>query len=239
MPYVLGVPPPESATRLEIQILSELLRPADCRDLLEIGSGTGRLLDFLEQVSGRVVALDSSPTLLRRARAGRPGGGNEAWVVGDGHRLPFADGAFSAVVLVRVFHLSPRPEALVVEIRRVLQPRGVLVLSYYPRPSIRTMQYRLWNHLRSESGSARLQDRVARGGRLEGREGEGAHRSAASTESLLRRGGFELEAQIGAGLDEITGFDLLPESVFRALYRAVPNAWGYPARFVRLRRTAV
>jgi SAM-dependent methyltransferase/uncharacterized protein YbaR (Trm112 family) len=49
-------------------------------------------------------------------------------VIGDAHRLPFADGAFDAVVTLHTFEHLRAPAAAAAEIRRILRPGGRLLL---------------------------------------------------------------------------------------------------------------
>jgi SAM-dependent methyltransferase len=47
----------------------------------------------------------------------------------DGNRLPFADKSFDTVLSIQVLEHTPRPQALLDEISRVLRPDGLLILS--------------------------------------------------------------------------------------------------------------
>jgi SAM-dependent methyltransferase len=81
--------------------------------VLDLGAG---LRPFANLLPGRTVALD------HRARPALD-------VVGDAHRLPFADGAFDAVVCTEVFEHLLDPPAAAGEMIRVLKPGGRLVLT--------------------------------------------------------------------------------------------------------------
>jgi SAM-dependent methyltransferase len=85
------------------------------RVALEPGSGTGLGTGWLAERCDTVVAFDLAHEMLRRAPEG-PGHRLRA----DAGRLPFADGAADAVVLVNAF-LFPA------EVDRVLAPRGIIV----------------------------------------------------------------------------------------------------------------
>jgi SAM-dependent methyltransferase len=225
------------ANRLELRVLSDLLGKSDRGSILEIGAGAGRLLDLLTQLSGCVVAIDLQSNRVRTASKVRHAGPQAHWLVADGHQLPIAAKSFPTVVLVRVLHLSPEPERLLAEIRRVLTPGGTLVLSYYPRPSIRTFQYRFWKTLRGgEEPNRPRRAAECSPPSLVGRK-EAPRLSASATESLLRKAGFELEERVGTGFEEISGLNRLPYSFILGLYRMFPDAWGYPARFARVRVT--
>ena len=81
---------------------------------LEIGSGTGLLSEWLAERFPRLVAIDLSLEMLRLARSHPPR------LLADASRLPLADGAAAAVLLINML-LFPA------EVDRVLAPTGVLV----------------------------------------------------------------------------------------------------------------
>ena len=94
--------------------------------VLDIGAGTGDLAEAFRRAGvGRVVALDVSGEMLRRAR-GKYGAEIE-WLQGDGQRLPFADHQFDAVASAFVLRNLPQLEASLAEMVRVLKPGGRLV----------------------------------------------------------------------------------------------------------------
>lgn len=94
--------------------------------VLDVASGTGYGAAMLRRAGARVVAgLDR---VAEAVRFGRERYGTRA-VCGDAHHLPFAARAFDvAVSFETIEHLEDR-EAFVGELRRVLRPAGVLLLS--------------------------------------------------------------------------------------------------------------
>jgi SAM-dependent methyltransferase len=93
---------------------------------LEIGCGEGRVARDLQDRGHKVVGIDTSPTLLRHARASDPAG---RYVRGDAITLPFADGAFDiAVAYNSLMDVDDMP-AVVQEAARVLEPAGRLCIS--------------------------------------------------------------------------------------------------------------
>lgn len=104
------------------------LVPDGARTLLDAACGTGIVTRRLaaDRPGMRVVGVDLSPGMIRRAAARLPG----AVVRADSRRLPFPDGRFDAVCTVWLLHLAPRAEdvrATVAECARVLAPGGVWV----------------------------------------------------------------------------------------------------------------
>ena len=90
--------------------------------LLDVGGGSGRAATAVTGPDRLVV--DVSQPMLRRAHAVR---GLPA-VVGDAGRLPVADGAVDAVLIVDAFHHLPAQAAAIDEAARVVAPGGVLVV---------------------------------------------------------------------------------------------------------------
>jgi SAM-dependent methyltransferase len=97
--------------------------------ILDVGCGTGRLAVRLahELPRARVTGCDFSHGMLRQAYAR---GGALTWVQGDAERLPFADGAFDAVVSTEAFHWFPDPDRALAGFHRVLAERGRLLIAF-------------------------------------------------------------------------------------------------------------
>ena len=95
-------------------------------DLLSIGCGNGELETYLAALSHRVVGLDlSHPMLKRAARAGL-----DRVVEADARTLPFAAASFDAAIFPEsIGHLALRD--VFAEARRVLRRRGALIVTTY------------------------------------------------------------------------------------------------------------
>jgi SAM-dependent methyltransferase len=74
------------------------------------------------------VGVDPSPVFIARARELASGETNVAFEEGDGRCLPFADGAFDAVVVHTTLCHVPQPELVLAEAARVLRPGGTLAV---------------------------------------------------------------------------------------------------------------
>lgn len=95
---------------------------------LEIGCGEGRVARELAARGHTVIALDSSPTLVRHARAAdaRP-----AYMVADATALPFRDGAFQTIVAYNSLQSMARMDDMARAVReagRVIKEVGHLCL---------------------------------------------------------------------------------------------------------------
>ncbi|HUZ62162.1 MAG TPA: metalloregulator ArsR/SmtB family transcription factor [Acetobacteraceae bacterium] len=112
------------------RILAEVLRGPNLGRLIDIGTGTGRVLELLAPRISAGLGIDASPAMLSlaRARLSRPEFAHCAVRRADMYRLPLADGSFDAAVLQMVLHHAEAPEAVIAEAARVLKPHGRLVI---------------------------------------------------------------------------------------------------------------
>lgn len=110
--------------------LSEVIAATTPRDLLDIGTGTGRMIEVLGPRVSHALGIDQSREMLAVARVNleRAGLSNSIVRLGDMYQLPLADGSFDAVVIHQVLHYADRPAAAIAEAARVLRPGGVLVI---------------------------------------------------------------------------------------------------------------
>lgn len=101
--------------------------------LLEIGVGTGLTLP-LYSPSLQITAVDVSAPMLAKARerASQLPARDISLSLMDGERLDFPDGAFDCVALPYVLSVTPDPDRLVAEVRRVCRKGGaILVLNHF------------------------------------------------------------------------------------------------------------
>jgi ArsR family transcriptional regulator len=110
--------------------LVDIIAAADPRDLLDIGTGTGRMLEILAPRVERALGIDQSREMLAVARVNLDRAGLENGLVrlGDMYRLALLDSSFDAVVIHQVLHYADRPAAVIAEAARVLRPSGILIL---------------------------------------------------------------------------------------------------------------
>jgi ArsR family transcriptional regulator len=98
--------------------------------LLDIGTGTGRLLELVAPHVPAALGIDASRAMLAlaRARLAHPGLTHCAVRLADMYRLPLPDAGFDAVVLQMVLHYAEDPAAALAEAARVLAPGGRLLV---------------------------------------------------------------------------------------------------------------
>jgi ubiquinone/menaquinone biosynthesis C-methylase UbiE len=110
--------------------LVALLPTEGLHDLLDIGTGTGRMLEIFGPRAERVVGVDLSREMLAVARVNleRANLRNCSIRQADMYQLPLAGVSFDAVVIHQVLHYAERPAQAIAEAARVLRPGGTLVV---------------------------------------------------------------------------------------------------------------
>src|SRR3954471_705397 len=111
-------------------VLVDIVGALAPRDLLDIGTGTGRMLELLGPFVANALGIDQSREMLAVARVNIEQAGLSNCVVrlGDMYQLPLPDGSFDAAIIHQVLHYADRPAAAIAEAARVLRPGGDLVI---------------------------------------------------------------------------------------------------------------
>lgn len=106
----------------------EELKKAPIHDLLDVGCGTGPMIELLskEYTDLHMTGLDLTPDMIEVAQAKHIP--NAQFIVGDSENLPFEEDSFDAVICSNSFHHYPNPQAFFDGVARVLRPGGRLVL---------------------------------------------------------------------------------------------------------------
>lgn len=100
----------------------------------DIGTGTGGMLPLLAEFAEKIVAVDISQEMLRRARARAKSLGleNVEFVKGDLRNLPLKDESVDAAFATLVLHHAANPGAAIKEMARILRPgRSLVVVDLY------------------------------------------------------------------------------------------------------------
>lgn len=107
--------------------------PATCKMAVDLGCGTGEVLDKLLEVSENVIGVDGSPKMLDLAR--RRFNDNLAKLshlslrIGELDHLPLRDNEADFACINLVLHHLSDPRIALSEIERVLAPKGLLFIS--------------------------------------------------------------------------------------------------------------
>lgn len=120
---------PDGAADLAAVVLEEL-GPVGIGSLLDVGTGTGRMLEVLGRRAQHAVGVDISAPALKLARTRVHGAGlaHVEFHRGDMYRLPATDARFDLVNLDRVLAGAERPEAALREAARTLKAAGRLLI---------------------------------------------------------------------------------------------------------------
>jgi len=122
--------------------LADRLGSRPVRDLLDIGTGTGRMLELFGPRVERAVGVDRSRDMLAVARVNleRAMLRNCTARLGDMYALPFTTPSFDLVILHQVLHFAERPAEAVAEAARVLRPGGQLLIVDFAPHQLETLR---------------------------------------------------------------------------------------------------
>ncbi|MGA3156339.1 MAG: metalloregulator ArsR/SmtB family transcription factor [Steroidobacteraceae bacterium] len=125
-----GLPLADADQRVLGQILSEGLAGTGIGELLDIGTGGGRMLQVLAPRASRALGVDISAPALRlaRTRVHEAGMSHCEFQRGDMYALPCADQSFDTVSMDQVLAQAERPAAALAEAVRALRPGGRLIM---------------------------------------------------------------------------------------------------------------
>jgi SAM-dependent methyltransferase len=172
------------------------VQPEQHRVAVEIGCGMGRICQALAERFDKVIGVDISSEMLRRAHEVAVAS-NVEFRLTEGASLPdIADGSVDLVLTFTVFQHIPSVEvirAYVREAGRVLAPGGVFVLQWNGIPGARR-----WRVQRAVKG---LAQRFGRGDRY-GRDAPqflGSRVSLEDMDAMLAEAGLTREATLGEG----------------------------------------
>lgn len=103
--------------------------------MVDIGTGTGRMIELFADVASSALGIDRSSEMLRLARAKigalRDGRGLDRAELrqADLYALPLGDGAVDTAIIHHVLHFAQQPGAAIAEAARVLVGGGRLLIA--------------------------------------------------------------------------------------------------------------
>jgi len=97
--------------------------------LVDIGTGTGRMIELFGPRASEAIGIDRSSEMLRLARVKLESAGVRSSLrQGDMYALPLADGSADCVIIHQVLHYAHAPADAIAEAARVLAPGGTLLV---------------------------------------------------------------------------------------------------------------
>ena len=127
---------------LEVEALTPFARD---RDALELGCGTGLILERISDIARRAVSIDLSIGMAKFSHAKGLIASNASAT-----SLPFPDNSFDLVYSCKVLPHVPDIEGAMREVDRVLRPGGVAMVEFYNPRSFKALTY--WIQTRRRSG---------------------------------------------------------------------------------------
>lgn len=110
--------------------------------LVDIGTGTGRMIELFGPRASQAIGIDRSSDMLRVARVKLEAAGIPSSLrQGDMYALPVADQSADTIVVHQVLHYAHSPAAAIAEAARVLAPGGTLLVvdfAAHDREELRT-----------------------------------------------------------------------------------------------------
>ena len=103
--------------------------------MLDLGTGTGRMISLFGGLAGRIVGVDASHAMLAVARANLERDGIKGVELrqGDIYTLPVDRNAFELVIIHQVLHFLDDPARALREAAQVLAPGGrIIVVDFAP-----------------------------------------------------------------------------------------------------------
>jgi len=97
--------------------------------LVDVGTGTGRMIELFGRSAVQSVGIDRSSDMLRLARVKLEAAGIPSSLrQGDMYALPLDDGSADTIIIHQVLHYAHSPAAAIDEAARVLAPAGRLLI---------------------------------------------------------------------------------------------------------------
>ena len=110
--------------------IAKVFAGAPCRMLVDLGTGTGRVLEVLAGRYERGLGLDVNQSMLAYARSKLKAAGLPSAEVrhGDIYNVALPDGVADGVVIHQVLHYLSEPSHAIREAARILAPGGCLLI---------------------------------------------------------------------------------------------------------------
>ena len=112
------------------QLLLQYVQQENIGELLDVGTGNGRMLLLLGSKIEKAIGIDNSREMLAIARTNLEQADlkNCQVRIGDMYRLPFAENRFGLITINSLLRYAEKPKDVLTEATRVLKPGGILFI---------------------------------------------------------------------------------------------------------------
>ena len=125
----------------EFDLNAEIMRHVNaCGTAVDVGCGTGDLIDLLQNKADRVIGIDSSPGMLEQARHRFEGQTRAELRLGEVEHLPLSDGEADLTVMNMVLHHLSQPEGAIREVGRTLKPGDPFLIAELEKHGLDSMR---------------------------------------------------------------------------------------------------
>lgn len=112
-------------------VLTKLLgKITNKKTVVDVGAGFGRLVPEYAHVFKKCILVEPSSRMRIQAKKLLSKYKNIIVKPGRAESLPFKSGEVAVIICVRTFHHLPNPATAIAEFRRVLAPKGFLILEF-------------------------------------------------------------------------------------------------------------
>lgn len=111
------------------QAIDRALGKRPLGQLVDVGTGTGRMIELFGPRASQAIGIDRSSEMLRLARVKLEAAGiSSSLRQGDMYALPLADRSADNIIIHQVLHYAHSPAKAIAEAARVLAPGGTLLV---------------------------------------------------------------------------------------------------------------
>jgi len=101
---------------------------------VDLGCGTGDLLESMKAHAKSVIGVDSAPGMLEAARKRYHNGNSDIDIrLGEIEHLPLSDNEVDLAVISLVLQYLDKPEDAITEVSRVIRPKGMFIIADFEK----------------------------------------------------------------------------------------------------------
>lgn len=123
--------------RVERVAMQKLVPPKGQR-IIEVGAGFGRLTDLYEGYE-QIVLTDYARTQMEEAQAYIGADERFTYVVANVYQMPFVDGLFDTLTMIRVMHHLTDVRDALTELRRIIKPQGTAIIEHASKLNLKAI----------------------------------------------------------------------------------------------------